>query len=91
MRLLLPVAAVLSALALPVVAVLLHSYDYQHGWVSAHFATMARSFMENGIFALGGVPVRINDPQCVAKTFPDYFELFQAIVNLGIVLLVRAF
>ena len=26
--------------------------------------------------ALGGVPVRINDPQCVAKTFPDYFEAF---------------
>ena len=62
LRLLLPVAAVLSALALPVVAVLLHSYDYQHGWVSAHFATMARSFMENGIFALGGVPVQNNAP-----------------------------
>jgi 3-phosphoshikimate 1-carboxyvinyltransferase len=26
--------------------------------------------------ALGGVPVRINDPQCVAKTFPDYFARF---------------
>ncbi len=26
--------------------------------------------------ALGGVPVRINDPQCVAKTFPDYFTRF---------------
>ena len=25
------------------------------------------------LVALGGVPVRINDPQCVAKTFPDYF------------------
>ena len=24
--------------------------------------------------ALGGVPVTINDPQCVAKTFPDYFD-----------------
>ena len=23
--------------------------------------------------ALGGVPIRINDPQCVRKTFPDYF------------------
>jgi 3-phosphoshikimate 1-carboxyvinyltransferase len=23
--------------------------------------------------ALGGVPVRINDPQCVRKTYPDYF------------------
>ena len=26
--------------------------------------------------ALAGVPVRINDPNCVAKTFPDYFERF---------------
>lgn len=24
--------------------------------------------------AFGGVPVRINDPKCVAKTFPDYFD-----------------
>ena len=26
--------------------------------------------------ALGGVMVRINEPRCVAKTFPDYFERF---------------
>jgi 3-phosphoshikimate 1-carboxyvinyltransferase len=26
------------------------------------------------LVALGGVPVRINDPQCVNKTFPGYFE-----------------
>jgi len=26
------------------------------------------------LVALGGVPVRINDPGCVAKTFPDYFD-----------------
>jgi 3-phosphoshikimate 1-carboxyvinyltransferase len=26
--------------------------------------------------ALGGVVVRINDPQCVSKTFPDYFAAF---------------
>ncbi|MBI4987985.1 MAG: bifunctional 3-phosphoshikimate 1-carboxyvinyltransferase/cytidylate kinase [Rhodocyclales bacterium] len=25
---------------------------------------------------LGGVPVRINDPKCVNKTFPDYFDRF---------------
>ncbi len=31
--------------------------------------------------ALGGVPVRINDPQCVAKTFPDYFKAFAAIAR----------
>lgn len=28
-----------------------------------------------------GVPVRINDPDCVAKTFPAYFEKFAAMVK----------
>ena len=28
-----------------------------------------------------GAPVRINDPNCVAKTFPDYFDRFSAIVQ----------
>jgi 3-phosphoshikimate 1-carboxyvinyltransferase len=28
-----------------------------------------------------GVPVRINDPDCVGKTFPDYFEKFASIVE----------
>ena len=32
------------------------------------------------LVALGGVPVTINDPKCVAKTFPDYFERFAQIV-----------
>ncbi len=27
------------------------------------------------LIAVGGVPVRINDPRCVAKTFPDYFDV----------------
>jgi len=31
------------------------------------------------LVTLGGVPVRINDPGCVAKTFPDYFERFARI------------
>jgi len=39
---------------------------------------MAMSF---SLVALGGVPVRINDPQCVAKTFPGYFEAFRSIVS----------
>ena len=30
--------------------------------------------------ALAGVPVRINDPACVAKTFPDYFDRYGGIV-----------
>ncbi len=31
------------------------------------------------LVALGGVPVRINDPRCVAKTFPDFFERFASV------------
>ncbi|TAJ92315.1 MAG: 3-phosphoshikimate 1-carboxyvinyltransferase [Gammaproteobacteria bacterium] len=31
------------------------------------------------LLALGGVPVTINDPDCTAKTFPDYFDKFAAI------------
>ncbi len=29
--------------------------------------------------ALGGVPVRINDPRCVGKTFPEYFAVLASI------------
>ncbi len=28
-----------------------------------------------------GVPVRIDDPDCVAKTFPDFFERFETLVR----------
>ncbi|HEX6294970.1 MAG TPA: 3-phosphoshikimate 1-carboxyvinyltransferase [Burkholderiales bacterium] len=37
---------------------------------------MAMSF---SLVCLGGVPVRINDPGCVAKTFPDYFDVLASI------------
>lgn len=37
---------------------------------------MAMSF---SLVACGGVPVRINDPGCVAKTFPDYFTQLAAL------------
>ncbi|MBU1979414.1 MAG: 3-phosphoshikimate 1-carboxyvinyltransferase, partial [Gammaproteobacteria bacterium] len=33
------------------------------------------------LVALGGVPVRINEPKCVAKTFPDYFERLSSIAK----------
>ena len=33
------------------------------------------------LVSLAGVPIRINDPNCVAKTFPDYFQRFAAIVS----------
>jgi 3-phosphoshikimate 1-carboxyvinyltransferase len=38
---------------------------------------MAMSF---ALVSLGGVPVRINDPNCVAKTFPGFFAEFDRIV-----------
>ena len=31
--------------------------------------------------ALGGIPVVINDPKCVGKTFPDYFSAFAAVTR----------
>ena len=31
--------------------------------------------------AFGGVAVRVKDPGCVAKTFPDYFDRFAALVS----------
>jgi len=33
------------------------------------------------LVSLGGVPVTINDPGCVAKTFPDYFQAFGNIIQ----------
>ena len=39
---------------------------------------MAMSF---SLVSLAGVPVRINDPQCVAKTFPDYFSVLKSITQ----------
>jgi 3-phosphoshikimate 1-carboxyvinyltransferase len=38
---------------------------------------MAMSF---SLVALGGVPVTINDPGCVAKTFPEYFAVLKNVV-----------
>jgi 3-phosphoshikimate 1-carboxyvinyltransferase len=31
--------------------------------------------------AFGGVPIRINDPACVRKTFPEYFQALSEIVD----------
>lgn len=41
---------------------------------------MAMSF---SLAALGGIPIAIKDPDCVAKTFPDYFETFSALAKAG--------
>jgi 3-phosphoshikimate 1-carboxyvinyltransferase len=40
-----------------------------------------RIAMSFSLVSLGGVAVRINDPQCVAKTFPGYFDAFRSIVQ----------
>jgi 3-phosphoshikimate 1-carboxyvinyltransferase len=33
------------------------------------------------LVSLGGVPIRINQPECVGKTFPDYFERFAKVAK----------
>lgn len=33
------------------------------------------------LVALAGVPIRINDPSCVNKTFPEYFKVFSTIAQ----------
>ncbi len=33
------------------------------------------------LVSLGGVPITINDPKCVAKTFPNYFDEFKKITH----------
>ena len=40
-----------------------------------------RMAMAFSLAALGTTTITINDPQCVAKTFPDYFELFAQICS----------
>jgi 3-phosphoshikimate 1-carboxyvinyltransferase len=40
-----------------------------------------RIAMSFSLVSLGGVPVRINDPGCVAKTFPQYFDVFTSLVE----------
>lgn len=33
------------------------------------------------LVSLAGIPIVINDPKCVGKTFPDYFERFASIIQ----------
>jgi 3-phosphoshikimate 1-carboxyvinyltransferase len=40
-----------------------------------------RMAMSLSLAALGGVRVTINDPECVGKTFPEYFEAFGRIAR----------
>jgi 3-phosphoshikimate 1-carboxyvinyltransferase len=52
-------------------------------WQPATIATYDdhRIAMCFSLAALGGVPVRINDPDCVRKTFPGYFAAFERLVR----------
>ena len=36
------------------------------------------------LVALGGVKIRINEPGCVAKTFPDYFERLAEVTSMSV-------
>lgn len=51
-------------------AILADTYNYPHAWVSAHFATIGRSYLENGFLSLGFVPVQNNLPLTAT---PDYY------------------
>jgi len=43
---------------------------------------MAMSF---ALAAFGRSPVRINDPDCVAKTFPDFFDRFAQVIEAPVI------
>lgn len=57
--------------------------DHASGWKSAAIATYDdhRMAMCFSLAAFGPVPVTIMDPDCVSKTFPDYFRVFQELVQ----------
>jgi 3-phosphoshikimate 1-carboxyvinyltransferase len=40
-----------------------------------------RMAMSLALAAFGGVALRINDPECVGKTFPEYFKVFAGIAQ----------
>ena len=52
-------------------------------WRSAEIETYDdhRMAMCFSLAAFGGVPVTILDPACVGKTFPDYFSVYQSLVQ----------
>ncbi len=52
-------------------------------WRAATIRTYGdhRMAMCFSLAALGGVAVTIEDPECVSKTFPDYFERFRALAR----------
>ncbi len=57
----------------------IHTYDDHR--MAMCFSLAAFNALAPDMPPSGGVPVRIEDPGCVAKTFPDYFESFFRIVR----------
>jgi 3-phosphoshikimate 1-carboxyvinyltransferase len=57
-------------------AATIHTYD-------DHRVAMCFSLAAFNPLAGGAVPVRILDPRCVAKTFPDYFETLFGVAQPG--------
>lgn len=55
----------------------IHTYDDHR--VAMCFSLAAFHGLRAGANEHATTPVRILDPQCVAKTFPDYFETFMAV------------
>jgi type VI secretion system secreted protein VgrG len=61
-----------------------HDYEFISGkWALDDYnpLTPSEELMgsTNSLVSLGGVPVTINDPDCVAKTFPGYFAALSSI------------
>ena len=61
-----------------------HPFVYPHAWTSAHFATLARSFAEHGVVALGGVPIQNNAPLGIDPDASLHWPpLFPIVLSLG--------
>ena len=58
-------------------AAAIHTYD-------DHRMAMCLSLAAFNPLSGGAVPVRILDPHCVAKTFPDYFDAFFGVVTANL-------
>lgn len=78
-------AAVLLALSVGLACwpvIVIAEFSYHHSWVAAHFATMARSFLDYGFFQLGLVPVQNSGPLTAEPDYylhwPPFFAIFQA-------------
>jgi 3-phosphoshikimate 1-carboxyvinyltransferase len=60
----------------------IHPVEFSH-WRAASIATYDdhRMAMCFSLASFGPVPIIIQDPGCVAKTFPDYFTVFKGLIR----------